>query len=319
MGISGRLKLVAAGTLAVLLAACQSGPSALNGTTAATTACPTLKPGSGPYVPPFPVECDLVQMSASGLQWLEITAGPDGKGSPSDGATVIVAYEGFLADTGQRFDSSYARGEPAVFNVDEVIKGWTETLKRMTPGDEWLVYIPADLGYGSRASGTDIPPNSDLVFRIRLDGFLNPDELAGGAPQASRVPEELWTQFIPWNSNRDGVVRLNSGLSYFELEQGPAGSRKVLGQDMVVIDYEARLADSGKVFGSTFSSESPLTVRAGDMVPGVAQMISLMQPGDVWIARIPAAIGYGRQGLGDAVPPGADLIYLVDLIAVNPE
>jgi len=59
-------------------------------------------------------------------------------------------------------------------------------------------------------------------------------------------------------------------------------------------------------------------VQAGDMIPGFAQMISLMKPGAVWIGRVPARIGYGKEGLGDVIPPDADLIYLVNLIAVNP-
>ena len=307
----------------LFLTACQTG-SQLPGApvSAAADACANIKPGSGPYTPPFPETCGEVQSSADGLRWIEMVAGPEGKASPQDGATVIVGYEGYLASNGTRIDSSYARGEPAVFNIEAVIEGWTRTLKRMTPGDEWLVYIPAGLAYRDGSPGPDIPPNSDLVFKIRLDGFLNPDEMAGGAADATPdrgVSEAFWAEFLPWDAGRDGVVKLKSGLSYLELEAGEPRAGKIFAKDTVVIDYEARLADTGDVVGSTFSAETPLTVQAGDMVPGVAQMISLMKPGAVWIGRIPSAIGYGKEGLGDAIPPGANLIYLVNLIDVNPD
>jgi peptidylprolyl isomerase/FKBP-type peptidyl-prolyl cis-trans isomerase FklB len=79
---------------------------------------------------------------------------------------VKVHYEGTLTD-GQVFDSSYQAGAPAVFTVGEVVEGWNEVLQLMRPGDEWLVYIPPQLGYGEGGAGP-IPPNSVLVFRMEL-------------------------------------------------------------------------------------------------------------------------------------------------------
>lgn len=312
------LKLACLAAAGLLVSACQSMPGASQ--RGAAVACPDIAPGPGTFTPPFPSGCEAVQTSASGLEWLELRAGPSIKPPPGDGATVIVAYEGYLADTGAQIDSSYARGEPAVFGIEAVIEGWTETLKRMTPGDEWLVHIPARLAYGAGSPGPDIPPNSDLVFKIRLDGYLNPDEMAeaqANVPKAGAT-EALWEDFLPWDKTRDGVVRLRSGLSYVELEAGATRGRQVLADDIVMIDYEARLADTGAVVGSSWGNEAPLVVRAGDMIPGFAQMISLMQPGDVWIGHLPSAIAYGKEGLGDAIPPRADLVYLVNLIAVNP-
>lgn len=310
-----------AGLAMGLLAGCQTLPQVPTpGSGGSSNACPDIRPGSGPFLPPFPSSCADVRTSESGIQWIELTEGPDGKGSPEAGATVIVAYEGYLASDGTRIDSSYARGEPAVFNVEEVIEGWTETLKRMTPGDEWIVLIPYQLAYGAEGRGDTIPPRSDLVFKIRLDGFLNPDEMeeAQQQPASAGASEALWDEFLPWDASRDGVVKLKSGLSYFEIEPGDASAGKIYAKDTVAIDYEARLEETGTVIGSTWSQETPLIVQAGDMIPGFAQMISLMKPGAVWIGRVPARIGYGKEGLGDVIPPDADLIYLVNLIAVNP-
>ena len=76
-------------------------------------------------------------------------------------------YRGTLID-GTEFDSSYSRGEPAKFTVNRLVKGWTEALQLMKPGDKWKLYIPPDLGYGERGSGSKIPPNSALVFELEL-------------------------------------------------------------------------------------------------------------------------------------------------------
>jgi FKBP-type peptidyl-prolyl cis-trans isomerase len=235
-----------------------------------------------------------------------------------DGATVIVAYEGYLASTGARFDSSYERGEAAVFIIDQVIRGWTETLKRMTPGDEWLVYVPAELAYGDGSPSAAIPANSDLVFKIRLDGYLNAEEVAELSP-SSGVTAAFWNEFIPWDKQREGVQSVTSGLTYMVLESGDPDGPRALADDIVAIDYEARINNTGQLVASTWTGESPLIVRAGDMVPGVAQMISLMREGDVWIGRVPAAIAYGQAGLDGVVPPNTDLVYAVNLIAINPD
>lgn len=101
----------------------------------------------------------------SGLQYEVIQAGT-GK-SPSATDTVEVHYKGTLID-GKEFDSSYKRGQPATFPVNGVIKGWTEALQLMKEGAKWKLYIPSDLAYGSRGAGSDIGPNSTLVFDVEL-------------------------------------------------------------------------------------------------------------------------------------------------------
>jgi len=82
----------------------------------------------------------------SGLQYEVIEAGTGPKPTATD--TVKVHYRGTLVD-GTEFDSSYKRGEPAVFGVSQVIPGWTEALQLMPTGSKWRLVIPPDLGYGS--------------------------------------------------------------------------------------------------------------------------------------------------------------------------
>ena len=112
--------------------------------------------------------------TGTGLSYVVIKSGdPDGV-SPTRDSTVRVHYDGRLAETGERFDSSWARGEPAQFPVDGVIQGWTEVLQLMKPGDRWLVNIPPVLAYGPEGSGSGaIGPNETLMFEIDLLDVLN--------------------------------------------------------------------------------------------------------------------------------------------------
>jgi FKBP-type peptidyl-prolyl cis-trans isomerase len=101
----------------------------------------------------------------SGLQYKIIKEG-DGI-QPSVDDIVRVHYEGTLID-GTKFDSSYDRGEPAEFGLKQVISGWTEALQLMKEGSVWMIYLPYDLAYGSRAAGPQIEPFSSLIFKVEL-------------------------------------------------------------------------------------------------------------------------------------------------------
>ena len=106
-----------------------------------------------------------VKVLPNGLQYKIITEGNGLK--PIDGQTVKTHYSGSLIN-GKKFDSSYDRGEPASFNVNQVIPGWTQALKMMPVGSKWELYIPQELAYGERAMGANIPAYSTLVFTIEL-------------------------------------------------------------------------------------------------------------------------------------------------------
>lgn len=107
-----------------------------------------------------------VQTSATGLQYKILKEG-DGP-NPVASDEVTVHYEGRLID-GTVFDSSYERGEPATFPLGNVIPGWTEGLQYIKKGGKAELYIPSDLGYGSRqAPGGKIPPYSTLIFVVEL-------------------------------------------------------------------------------------------------------------------------------------------------------
>jgi FKBP-type peptidyl-prolyl cis-trans isomerase len=110
-----------------------------------------------------------VKTTASGLQYTVLTEGTGATPKASD--KVKVHYRGTLLD-GTEFDSSYKRGEPVVFPVDAVIKGWTEALQLMKVGGKYKLYIPSNLAYGERGTpGGPIGPNSTLIFEVELLGI----------------------------------------------------------------------------------------------------------------------------------------------------
>ncbi len=104
----------------------------------------------------------------SGLQYKIITSGSGPK--PTATQKVKCHYKGTTID-GKEFDSSYKRGEPATFQVNGVIKGWSEALQLMPVGSKWMLYIPSDLAYGDRGAGGAIEPGAALIFEVELLGI----------------------------------------------------------------------------------------------------------------------------------------------------
>ncbi|AOH39789.1 FKBP-type peptidyl-prolyl cis-trans isomerase [Tannerella serpentiformis] len=104
----------------------------------------------------------------SGLQYEVLKTGDGQKPGPND--KVRCHYHGTLID-GRVFDSSIERGQPAVFGVSQVIRGWTEALQLMNVGSKWRLFIPSDMAYGAHGAGEAIEPNMTLIFDVELLGI----------------------------------------------------------------------------------------------------------------------------------------------------
>src|SRR6266536_5660682 len=101
----------------------------------------------------------------SGLQYKILKEGTGPKPAATD--TVVCNYKGTMTN-GTEFDSSFKRGQPATFPVGGVIKGWTEALQLMPVGSKWQLFVPSNLAYGERGTGSDIGPNATLIFEVEL-------------------------------------------------------------------------------------------------------------------------------------------------------
>ena len=100
-----------------------------------------------------------------GLQY-NILEGGQGR-QPKSTDTVVVHYRGRLI-SGTEFDSSYKRGEPTTFRLNQVIKGWTEGIQLLKEGGKAELYIPSNLAYGSQGAGASIGPDEALIFEVEL-------------------------------------------------------------------------------------------------------------------------------------------------------
>ena len=123
----------------------------------------------------------------SGLQYKVLKQGEGAIAKAND--KVKVKYEGRLIN-GTVFDSTDKHGgEPVTFSPNQVIKGWTEALCMMPVGSKWQLYIPQELGYGSRGAGNDIPPYSTLIFDVEVLDIEAPKEVE--APEEVKPVQEV--------------------------------------------------------------------------------------------------------------------------------
>ncbi len=139
-------------------------------------AAATNMTASTAYLKQISTEAGVKEL-APGLYYKVMTAGTGKIPGPKD--TVTVNYEGTLVN-GTVFDSSYKRGQPASFQVGQVIPGWTKTLENMPVGSTWMVYIAPDLAYGNYAP-PQIGPNQALTFKIDLISIDAPKAVQSGS------------------------------------------------------------------------------------------------------------------------------------------
>src|SRR5262245_37240299 len=158
----------------------------------AQPANPQQPPAAPPQPPPPPPakaipvpEGEVVKRTelGDGLIIEDIKIGDGYEVKP--GGAVVAHYHGTLKDGGKVFDSSFTRGEPAVFPLSGVIDGWKNGVPGMKVGGIRRLIVPSKLGYGERGAGADIPPNSDLVFIIQLVDALQVEDTKVGRRDAA--------------------------------------------------------------------------------------------------------------------------------------
>ena len=143
--------------------------------------------------------------------------------------------------------------------------------------------------------------------------------LALAACQPKSLPDQSSKSeaFLAQNAKQAGVQALPSGLQYKVVRSGaPGGLRPALGDD-VKVNYEGKLID-GTVFDSSYERGVPAAMPLRGLIPGWQEALPLMRPGDEWILYVPPKLGYGEEGAGGKIPPGAALIFRIELLGVLP-
>ncbi|MBV8910080.1 MAG: FKBP-type peptidyl-prolyl cis-trans isomerase [Gammaproteobacteria bacterium] len=125
-----------------------------------------------------------VTTTASGLQYKVLEPGTGD--SPKATDEVTVNYRGTLID-GTEFDSSYKRGQPASFQLNRVIPGWSEGLQLMKPGAKYQLFVPPQLAYDLRSPpGSPIPPGAMLIFEVELMSVKPPQAATPPLPSGAQ-------------------------------------------------------------------------------------------------------------------------------------
>jgi FKBP-type peptidyl-prolyl cis-trans isomerase FklB len=120
--------------------------------------------------------------------------------------------------------------------------------------------------------------------------------------------------FLAANATKDGVVTLPSGLQYKVITPGSGASPKA--SDTVSVHYRGRLID-GTEFDSSYKRNEPTSFPVGGVIPGWTEALQLMKVGAKWELYVPAKLAYGDRGAGGLIPPGATLVFEVELLSIK--
>jgi peptidylprolyl isomerase len=231
------------------------------------------------------------EKTASGLATKVLAKGTgDKKPQPQD--KVRVHYSGWTTD-GKMFDSSVKRGQPASFDVQGVIEGWTEGLQLMVVGEKRRMWIPENLAYKGRPGS----PAGMLVFDVELL------EVIPGVPPIP-APEDVAA--APADAQKT-----KTGLATKVIKPG-TGKAKADSWDRVTVNYTGWTTD-GKMFDSSVKRGKPATFELGKVIPGWTEGVGLMVEGEQRRLWIPEELAYkGRPGA-----PAGMLVFDVELVKIE--
>ena len=120
-------------------------------------------------------------------------------------------------------------------------------------------------------------------------------------------------EFLAENAKKEGVKVTASGLQYRVITEG--SGNKPVASSKVKVHYTGKLLD-GTVFDSSVQRGEPIDFALNQVIPGWTEGVQLMTPGSKYEFYIPSDLAYGDRGAGNAIPPGAALIFEVELLAV---
>eukprot|EP00887_Chlorella_sp_A99_P000151 scaffold16.g151.t1 len=204
----------------------------------------------------------------------------DGWVRPEKGDKVTVHYVGKLED-GTKFDSSRDRGEPFVFNLGkgQVIQGWDLGVATMKKGERALLTIKSEYGYGEAGSPPKIPGAATLLFEVELLSWLSIKDICGDG----------------------GVIKTI-------LKEG-SGYERPLENDEACVRITARVEGAGSpaaFYASPVEGET-FTVADGIFCRAIREAVKTMRKGEEARLSVAPEYGFGQEGQGSVVPPGARL------------
>jgi FKBP-type peptidyl-prolyl cis-trans isomerase len=239
-----------------------------------------------------------VNTTSSGLQYEVIKEGNGAK--PTLENIVKVHYTGYLIN-GEKFESSLDQGKPVEFQLNRVIKGWTEGLQLMTLGSKYKFYIPTELAY-DKQENQKIKSGSTLIFEVELLEIIESEKSRSN-------------NFLAENKKKPSVKVTNTGLQYEIVKQG--NGNKPTASNMVKVHYTGTLIDGTK-FDSSVDRGQPAEFRLNQVIAGWTEGLQLMNTGSKFRFYIPSELAYGdNPPPGSPIQPGSALIFSVELLEIK--
>jgi peptidylprolyl isomerase len=246
---------------------------------------------------PSKVTDEQLTKTTSGLQYYDLEMGEGAEATKN--STVSTNYTIWVkTDEGYNYIDQSPADSPLSFVLgrgDTVFPGWEEGATGMKVGGKRLLVIPPELALGTEGNSV-IPANSTLVMEIELTDVKEPQV-------ATKVEEADYTT-------------TQSGLKYYDLKTGTGDSPKT-GQT-VVVNYTGWLED-GTQFDSSIDRGEPFSfvLGEGSVIPGWEEGVATMKVGGKRQLVVPPDLGYGDQGAGGLIPPGATLIFEIELLEIK--
>lgn len=232
--------------------------------------------------------------TASGLKY-EVLA--EGEGELIKAEDMFVLEYALWNAEGRLLDCSADSGQKIRGKTSDMALAFLrEAPLLMRKGMRLRLEVPAAQGFGARGM-PGLPPNSVTVWELELVDVIAPMPV----PEYSATPA-------------DKLQKTASGLGYEVIREGTGESPEM--GDPVTVHYAGWLTD-GTLFDASYSRGEPATFRLGEVIQGWNEGLQLMKTGGVYKFTIPADLGYGARGAPPTIPPGATLVFHVELLKVG--
>jgi peptidylprolyl isomerase len=145
--------------------------------------------------------------------------------------------------------------------------------------------------------------------------FAQPTGTQPGTAQEMKATRSAWFKHQPWQTSLPEVKKTGSGLEYVVIASGPADGASPKINQAVQMWYEGRRNTGGPSFDSSFQRGKPDVYAVAEMIPGFAEALMAMKPGDRWLVYIPTTLGYGDRGYPGLIAPGENLMFEILLVS----
>ncbi|GAA4903060.1 FKBP-type peptidyl-prolyl cis-trans isomerase [Tessaracoccus lubricantis] len=231
----------------------------------------------------------------------------------TDTSVVTINYMGVNGTTGEVFDSSFERGEPATFSLEQVVPGFQKGLSGQKVGSRVLIGMVPEDGYAEGNPGAGIDPGTSLVFLVDIISANFSEAVGEAVPPAEGMPAVAMTDGKPEVTIPAGVPAPTE-LRAQPLIKGPGAA--VTAESTVQVQYRAFNYADGSMWQDAWAPQSG---QLSTLIEGWKQGLVGQTAGSRVLLVVPPALAF-PDGLPEATPPleaGQTLVYVIDILDVQ--